>query len=223
MTQASQPTSSAEGVTWELKDLYAGVDDPRISADLEEAQRRAQAFESTYRGRIHTDSGPTADLLREALRELEDLSELMDRPLVYASLLHAARTDDPQHGALLSRTRERRTAINQHLIFFDLEWVQLAEAPAQRLITAPELARFRHFLEQKRAWRPHFLSEPEEKLLEEKSITGRSAFVRLFDETVAGMTFPFEYGGKVESLSLQRINAYLYDADRPGARPRPGA
>lgn len=77
------------------------------------------------------------------------------------------------------------------------------------------MARFRHFLEQKRAWRPHFLSEPEEKLLEEKSITGRSAFVRLFDETVAGMTFPFEYGGKVESLSLQRINAYLYDADRP--------
>ena len=76
------------------------------------------------------------------------------------------------------------------------------------------LARYRHYLEQKRAWRPHYLSEPEEKILDEKAVTGRAAFVRLFDETVSAMPFPFEHDGQTEQLSLQQILAKLYDADR---------
>ena len=66
--------------------------------------------------------------------ELEGLSEQMDRPAVYAGLLHAAKTDDPRHGALLARTRERRTAINKHLIFFDLEWVKVPDDAAAQLL-----------------------------------------------------------------------------------------
>src|SRR5207249_6120718 len=123
-------------------------------------------------------------------------------------------TDDPKHGALLTRTREQRTAINKHLIFFDLEWVKLADEPALALARSPALAKYRHYLVQKRAWRPHYLSEPEEKVLDEKSVTGRAAFVRLFDETVASMMFPFEHSGRTETLSLQQINAKLYDPDR---------
>ncbi len=213
----TQPTSSADAVTWDLGDLYAGPDDPRLTQDLDAALTRARTFEATYRGKIATDAGPAADLLLAALRELEGLAEQMDRPSVYAGLLHAAKTDDPKRGALLSRTREQRTAINKHLIFFDLEWVKLADEPARRLMTSPALAKYRHYLEQQRAWRPHRLSEPEEKLLDEKAITGRAAWVRLFDETVSTMKFPFEHGGKTESLSLQQVLAKLYDSDR-GAR-----
>jgi oligoendopeptidase F len=201
-------------VAWDLRDLYAAVDDPQIDRDLHTALERAQAFEGAYRGKIDTEGGPPVDLLLVALRELEGLSEQMDRPAVFASLVHAAKTDDPRHGALLSRTREWRTTINKHLIFFDLEWIKVADEPARRLIEAPPLARYRHYLEQKRAWRPHYLSEPEEKILEEKSVTGRDAFVRLFDETVATIQFPFANAGRTESLSLQQINAKLYDADR---------
>jgi oligoendopeptidase F len=158
--------------------------------------------------------GPSAELLLAALTELEGLSEQMDKPAVYAQLLHAAKTDDPRHGALLMRTREQRTVINKHLIFFDLEWVKLADEPAQALIRAPLLAKYSHYLEQKRAWRPHYLSEPEEKILDEKTVTGRAAFVRLFDETLSTMQFPFEHDGRTERLSMQQINAKLYDADR---------
>jgi oligoendopeptidase F len=214
MIQALHPTSSADGITWDLSDLYAGVDDPRLTHDLDEALRRAQAFEAAYRGRILTEGGPAPELLRAALDELEGLSEQMDRPAVYASLLHAAKTDDPRHGALLSRTRERRTAINKHLIFFDLEWVKLPDEPVRALLARPELARYAHYMEQKRAWRPHYLSEPEEKILDEKNVTGRAAFVRLFDETVSSLQFPFAHDGRTETLSLQQINTRLYDADR---------
>lgn len=206
--------SSADRVAWDLSDLYAAVDDPRINRDLESALERARAFESAYRGRIQVRGGPTEILLAEALTELESLYELLDKPIIYAQLLHASKSDDPRHGALLSKTREQRTVINKHLIFFDLEWVQLEDEAARYLIAAPELERYRHYLEQKRAWKPHYLSEPEEKILEEKANTGRTAFVRLFDETVAGLRFSYTLDGQTESLSLQQILAKLYDANR---------
>jgi oligoendopeptidase F len=213
-TPAARPGSSADGVAWNLSDLYERVDDPRITRDLESALRRAQAFESTYRGKIDVPGGPAADFLLAALQELEGLSEEMDKPAIYASLVHAAKTDEPRHGALLTRTREQRTVINKHLIFFDLEWVKVPDDAANRLIHSPALARYRHYLEQKRAWRPHYLSEPEEKVLDEKSNTGRAAFVRLFDETLSSLTFPFEHAGRTEPLSLQQVLAKLYDPDR---------
>lgn len=212
MIQAVKQTSSADGVSWKLGDLYQSVDDAQITKDLEAALARAAKFEQTYRGKIA--AGPSPELLLEAVREIEGLSELMDKPAVYASLVHAAKTDDPKHGALVARTREQRTVINKHLIFFDLEWVKLEDGPASKLINAPALARYRHYLEAKRLWRPHYLSEPEEKVSDDKAITGRAAFVRLFDETISSLTFPFTHGGKTESMSMQQINAKLYDPDR---------
>ncbi|MGE3809165.1 MAG: M3 family oligoendopeptidase [Gemmataceae bacterium] len=206
------PKSTADGIAWDLGDLYASVDDPRIGTDLKQSLERAQAFEKKYRGVI--ESGPSAAVLLEAVTELESLYEQMDRPAAYASLLHSAKTDDPKHGALLTRTREERTAINKHLIFFDLEWVKLADEPARKLITAPELKKYRHFLDQKRAWKPHYLSEPEEKVIDAKSMTGRAAFMRLFDETVSTLECPFEHNGSSEKIGLQPILSKLYDADR---------
>ena len=211
---AAPPSSSADGVCWNLQDLYARVDDPGIQRDLDTALQRAQAFASRYRGNIDVPNGPDPAFLRAALEELESLSEQMDRSSVFAGLLHAAKTDEPSHGALLSRTREQRTVISQYLIFFDLEWVKVPNDVAQRVMQDPVLARYRHVLEQKRLWKPHFLSEPEEKVLEQKSVTGRSAFVRLFDETVAGISFPFEHAGAQDRMSLQQINARLYDPER---------
>jgi oligoendopeptidase F len=207
----SQQTSAAS-VCWRLDDLYHGVDDPRITHDLDQALTRAQAFEAAHRGKIA--AGPSTELLRDALIELESLSEQMDRPVIYAHLRHAAQTDDPQNGALLAKAREAATRINQHLIFFDLEWVQTPESVVATLLADARLAKFRHYLDHKRAWRPHLLSEPEEKLLDRKSLTGRGAFVRLFDETVAGLTFPFDHQGQVQHLPLAQINAKLYDPVR---------
>jgi oligoendopeptidase F len=214
MTRAERETSSADGVSWDLTDLYRGADDPLLGRDLETALRRAQAFEGAYRGKIDVEGGPAPAPLLDALTELEGLSEQMDRPGVFAGLLHAAKTDDPSRGALLAHTRERRTAINKHLIFFDLEWIKVPDDVAGSLLDAPELARYRHYLAEKRAWRPHYLSEPEEKVLEEKAVTGRLAFVRLFEEIVSALRCPFEHDGRADSLSLQHILAKLYDPDR---------
>jgi len=214
MTPLERAGSSADGITWDLSDLYAGVDDPRIDQDLDAAHQRARAFEETYRGKIGRDGAPEPANLLRAIEELEGLSEQMDRPLVFASLLHASKTDAPKHGALLARTREKRVAINKHLIFFDLEWTRVPNDQAEAVMNAPELARYRHFLEQKRSWSDHYLSEPEEKILEEKDITGRAAFVRLFEETISRLTCPFEKDGQTEILNVQAILSRLHDPDR---------
>ena len=214
MTAESKPASSADGVAWDLSDLYGGPDDPRIDQDLEAAHARARAFEERYRATIDVPGGPQPQFLLGAIKELEELSEQMDRPGTFAGLLHAAKTDDPARGALLARTREKRTTINKHLIFFDLEWIKVPDEVVERLLAAPELAQYRHYLDEKRVWRPHTLSEPEEKVLEEKAVTGRAAFVRLFEETVSVLECPFETATGVETLSLQQTLARLYDADR---------
>ena len=128
MTGSERSASSADGVAWDLGDLYAGADDPRIERGPGRGPRPGPGVrDGLPRARSTSTGGPTPGLLLAAVVELEALYEQMDRPAVYASLLHAAKTDDPKHGALLARTSEQRTAINKHLIFFDLEWVQLAD------------------------------------------------------------------------------------------------
>src|SRR4051794_37494020 len=86
------PGSSADQVTWDLGDLYQGLDDPQLERDLKAALERAQAFETRYRGQIDCPGGPAAGQLLAALQELESLAEQMDRPAIFAGLLHAART-----------------------------------------------------------------------------------------------------------------------------------
>jgi oligoendopeptidase F len=214
MTTTAEKGSSADGVSWDLGDLYAGPDDPKIGDDLEAAHGRARSFESRYRGAVDAPGGPSAETLLEALVEVENLCEQMDRPAVYASLLHAARTDDPERGKLMARVLQKRTEINKHLIFFDLEWLKVADEPVRELLASPMLAKYRHLLEEKRVWKPHTLTEPEEKILDEKSVTGRAAFTRLFEETTSAMKFPFTHKGETKHLAQQQILAKLYDADR---------
>ncbi len=214
MNQNSHPSSSAVDVAWDLDDLYSGVDDPQIDADLNQVLERAKSFADKYRDKIAVEGGPSADFLREAVTELETLLESLGKTSSYAGLLHAANSEDVRHGALLAKVQEKSIEINQHLIFFDLEWVKVDDESADKLINDSELARYRHYLQKERKRKPHYLSEPEEKILNQRAITGRSAFVRLFDETVSSMRFPFEGDEGTEMLSQQKILSKLYEPNR---------
>lgn len=211
-TVETMPSSSAAGVRWNLCDLYSSLDDPAIERDLTHAQERAVTFEQKYRGRLRQGISPAE--LYEALAELESIYEQMDKPLGYAHLLHASDTQNPRHGALLQATQERNTHIRQHLLFFELEWMDLPDETAQRLIHAPEVTRYRHYLEKARLFRPHKLSEPEEKILDLKANTGARSFQRLFDEVVSGLTLKIGRGKQTPQLTLDRALAMLHEPDR---------
>jgi oligoendopeptidase F len=205
---------AVQGVTWNLADLYAAPDDAAIAQDLDTAMVRARAFAQRYRGTINVPGGPAAEWLVAGVAELESIAEQADKPAVYAGLLHAADARPPEHGALVAMTQERGSAIRNELLFFDLEWLALDDAAAQHLIDDPICARYRHHLAALRRYRPHTLSEPEEKLLEDTANTGRRAFHRLFDEVSSEMAFEVEIDGTRQKLNESGVLALLHDGRR---------
>lgn len=197
--------TGAEAVHWNLSDLCA--DAQEVTMYLTRASDAAESFAARYRGHV---AGLDAEGLAGALAKLADIHDDLGRVYTYAYLHWVTQTDDPERGAQLQRVREAYTQASQHLIFFDLEWTEVDEEPAHRLMEGAALQPFRHYLELTRLQKPHLLSEPEEKILQEKAVTGRSAWNRYFDETVGAMRFVFEG----ETITEQEILAKLHAPDR---------
>jgi oligoendopeptidase F len=174
--------TGAEAVEWSLADLYDGPDDPRIRGDLDEALAAAQELAERVRGRI---AELPAGELAEALAERERIASLVDRARAFADLLFAADTSDEARGALVQSTLERGTAVEKELLFFDLEWLAAADAHAEQVLAEAAVDRYRGFLRAARRYRPHVLSEAEERLDAEKRVTGRDAWTRLYDQLLA--------------------------------------
>jgi oligoendopeptidase F len=209
-------TMTAPGVRWDLSSLYAGPDDPRLEADVEEAARAAAAFAARYRGRV-AQLEP-ADLAA-ALREYEAIEERGRRPSFYASLLFAADTDDDVARRLSERTREAWIGVVNELTAFELEIKNLPEARFAALVVEPVLADARHWMETLRRLRPHALSEAEERVINQKDLAGREALVRLFDELSASLRFRLPVDGVERELSGEEMLALLYQPD-PALRER---
>ena len=198
----------AAGIRWDLGDLYAGTGDPAIERDLEEAANAARAFEAAWRGRIAVVDLAAAKLL-DAVREYERIHEDGGRPYFYASLLTAADTQDDAAQRLEQRARERWTEIRNGLVFFSLE---IQAIPAERfaaIVDDPVLAPYRYFLMQSRRYAAHTLSEPEEKILNQKALTSRSAFMQLFDELTGSLRFEMEVDGERRTLTDAETMALL--------------
>ncbi|MCZ6676965.1 MAG: M3 family oligoendopeptidase [Candidatus Poribacteria bacterium] len=195
--------------TWNLSDLYAGVDDPQLDADLNGLASQAATFEKKYKGRIAC-ADVTADLLGAALEEYEALMRVQYKPGAFANLLFSTDTTDAQRGALLQRTHEVGSAASTHLIFLDLEIGNIPEDTFDRIIGEPQLVPYRHYLEHQRALAAYHLSEAEEKILEETANTRGRAFGRLFTEVTARQTFHVD--GK--ELTQSEVLALFLDPDR---------
>ncbi|HOF88563.1 MAG TPA: M3 family metallopeptidase, partial [Armatimonadota bacterium] len=198
-------------MTWDLSDLYAGVDDPAIDAALAALAARAETFAAEMRGTV---GALTAEAFAGALTTYEGLLRDLEFPGAYAMLLFSGESTNPAHGALLQRVQERAVAIQQHLLFFELELIAIPDDAFAALLAHPVTATYRHYLTHARAERPHRLTEPEERILLEKSATGREAFSRLFDETIAAATFPMADGEGVTRITEAEILANLHDPRR---------
>jgi oligoendopeptidase F len=199
--------TGAEEATWDLTDLYAGMDDPALVADLDAADAEADALDKNYRGRL---AGLSAGDLAAMLARYEALRERAARAGTFASLNWTQNTEDPARGALMQKVTERSSRLGQKLVWLDLEIAHAPDDAASMWYAAPELAKYRHWLEVIRLYRPYLLSEPEEKILAEKSVTGRSAWDRFFDETHSAERYEFDG----EQLSRDQVLSRLYSPER---------
>jgi oligoendopeptidase F len=199
--------TGAEEIVWDLSDLYAGVDDSKIEADIAGIEKQASELARKYRDELTTLDN---EELYEALLEYETITEAAIKLQAFASLAWATDTSNPQYGAFLQQMTEWGSRLHQELVFFDLEWTNAPEDYAQRMIGDPIMGRFRHWMEVVRSFQPHRLSEPEEKLLSEKAVTGRSAWTRFFSEFMNSIRYSFNG----EELTQDGILSKLYEADR---------
>jgi oligoendopeptidase F len=207
-----------EAAAWDLEPLVRGRGAEGVDALLDEAGERADAFAERYRGRLGEID---AAELAAAMHELEEIWDRVGRAGSYASLSYSLNTEDPERGALMQRTRERSTAIETTLLFFELEWNELPDERADDLLGADELAFCRHYLRMLRRYRPHQLSEPEERVLSETNVTGPSAFRRLFTEQTSSVRV--DLPDAEEPVPFMEALALLQDPSRERRAESAGA
>ena len=198
-----------EAVAWDLAPLLDGTGEQAVDHMLDDAQARADAFAEAHAGRVAELDGPG---LVAAMRELAELHELAGRVASFAMLEFSTDTADPVRGARLAKVQERGTAIETKLIFFELEWAALDDARAEELLAADGLDFARHHLRSVRRYRPHLLSEPEEKILAEKALSGSSAWGRLFAEHTSAITVALD--DEAEPVALEQALSRLFHPER---------
>jgi len=210
VAQATTSTG-AESVRWDLTDLFASPTDPRVESALADALERAKAFESRYKGKVASLAPPE---FARMMAQLEEDQDLAVKPEIYAYLLHSQNTQDSAAGRLLARVREAAAERGSHGVFFELELAQVTDEHAAELFSNPESGRYRHHIEEARKFRPHQLSEPEERVLTDYSPVGNGAWVRLFEELCASIRM--ELDGR--EVGLEQALTQLREPDREARR-----
>jgi oligoendopeptidase F len=173
-----------EAAAWDLEPLVESKGSAGVEELLNEARDRAAEFAQQHHGEV-AELGPEG--LADAMHELAAIFDLTGRAGSYAMLNFTLDTTDPARGALIQRARELGAAIETQLLFFELEWNQLPDEQAEQLLADDALDFCRHHLRNLRRYRPHQLSEPEERVMTELDVTGASAFRRLFTEQLSSI------------------------------------
>lgn len=198
--------ATTKELTWNLEPLVFDRGPSGVDELLGRAEEIASRLES-YRGRIASLDGDGLADLMDALEELRDNS---GRAAAYAYLRFTADTSDESRGALLQSVQERLTGIATGLKFIELEWAALDDHRVEELLAHPRLERARHYLRSARRYRPHLLSEPEERIMAEKAVTGAAAWARLFDELTSAISV--EVDGR--TMGLEQALSRLSSPDR---------
>jgi oligoendopeptidase F len=196
---------------WNLADLYPSMDAPEIRRDLDRGETECFEFEKAYKGRL-ADIAASADAgrtLGEAVRRYEAIEDVLGRLISYAGLLYAGNSTDPAIAKFYGDMQERITAASLHLLFFTLDLNRLDDAALDKAMADPALGHYRPWIEDIRKDKPYQLEDRVEQLFHEKSVTGYSAFNRLFDETMVALRF--KVGGK--TLPLEQTLNIMQDPD----------
>jgi oligoendopeptidase F len=176
---------------WNLADLYPGMESTPYRDDLARAEAQCRAFAQAWRGKLaDIASAPDAsNVLAQAVREYEALEDLLGRIMSYASLIYTGDTTDATRAKFYGDAQEKIMNVSSDLLFFTLELNRIDDAALDAAMSAAPLNHWRPWLEDVRFEKPYQLEDKLEQVFHEKSITGRSAWNRLFDETMSSLRF----------------------------------
>lgn len=196
---------------WNLTDLYPAPDSAELSQDLKISAERSAAFENKWKGKLEAEISKTqGGDFADAIKEFEQLQELMGRVYSYAGLLYADDTSSAANAKLYGDVQQKLTDASSHLIFFSLELNRIDDALLDKAIAEnPAIGHYKPWLIDLRKDKPYELDDKIEALFHEKSVTGFGAWNRLFDETMSGLRFTIDG----ETLPIEPVLTMLEDAD----------
>jgi oligoendopeptidase F len=203
MTAVSHQNTT-DPLRWDLTSIYSSLTDVRIDSDLKSALIDAQALTAKFKSRVSSLT-PTEAL--ELIEGLEGVQYRSYRPSWFAGLMFSAQTDDLEVRALQDRVRGAGTAISNEITWAELEFTQLPDATMQVWLASPELSAYRHSIAARRRFSSHTLSEPEEKILNLKNLTGRQAWTQLYTEITSHIRISLEVDGAVQELTVDQVRA----------------
>jgi oligoendopeptidase F len=179
---------------WRLDDLYNGLDSPVFAEDLKRAGRDCREFAACYRGALAglLAGSDAPQKLFEAIARYEQIDDLLTKIMSFAGLSYAENTVDPARAKFYGDAQEKVTAASTDLLFFQLELNRLDDAALAAALEQEPLAHYRPWVEDLRQEKPFQLEDRIEQLFHEKSVTGHSAWNRLFDETIASLRFEID-------------------------------
>ncbi len=172
---------------WDLSDLYPGMDSDEFASDFEKAKKDAAQFEESFKSKL-SDMAEAGTLI-EAINAYEALSDLTGRISSFAYLNYVLDTSDPDRGKFMGDCQQALTDLSSKLIFFSLELNRIEDETLEQALKGEELSRYRPWFEELRKAKPYQLEDRVEELFLDKSVTGRGAWNRLFDETMASLKF----------------------------------
>ena len=189
---------------WNLKDLYESPKANKLKNDLNKLRITTKKFENKYASKI-TKLNPKH--LFKAIIKLEDIDTKIDKIMSYAHLLVAEDGNNEKNKIFYQQMQEQITNIASSIVFFSLEINEISEKNLKKIYADKKLKIYKNWIKNIRKFKPYQLDVKTEKLLQEKSITSRSAWIRLFDDTIASLKFPF----KGKNLSSAEIFNFLSD------------
>ena len=217
--KAATRSFAAKLPEWNLADLYSAIDAPEIARDLERLDGECAAFEAAYKGKLAEGVAAAGGgaWLAEAVKRFEAIDDLAGRLISFAGLIHAGNMVDPAISKFYGDVSERITAASTHLLFFTLELNRIDDAVIDKAMEEPALGHYRPWIEDGRKDRPYQLEDRIEQLFHEKTVTGYSAWNRLFDQTISSLRF--KVGGR--ELAIEPTLNLLQDRD--GAKRKAAA
>ncbi len=198
---------------WSLTDIYSNPD-VKIKAAFADLEKMVTEFER--RRAILKEDISSSDFMA-TIHALEEISRVLHKLNGYSGLWF---TEDTQNQAALTLTAQTDQVIAEtenRILFFDLWWKDLADTAADRLMK--ESGDYRYWLEAMRHFKPHTVSEPEEKVINTKNVTGVNAFNTLYDSITNRYGFKVEVDGEVKELTRGEVMMYVRQSD-PELRAR---
>ena len=197
---------------WSLNDLFpaphGGVNSPELETAFDQIEEQVTTFEGV-RGKLRADL-PVDEFLR-IVQTSEVTTRIVHKLDAFAGLAFAADTQDQAAQTLQSRVQQFMADMGNRTLFFSLWWKEVDDANAKRLMDAS--GDYRYYLEEMRHFKQHTLTEPEEKIVNIKDVTGSSALVNLYDSITNRYVFKLKVDGKVKELTRGELMNFAYSPD----------